>query len=174
MKNIEITNNSLDSIKRAVDLLSKRISAPTRLLPTYGIPQEDHPHIEQDSNGFHYVIVERGQETRRDTTRDLEELLYWIFEAITFEMAIEYELQNRIEAQDSRRLTWKHQLDLLGKLDDSWRKRAEREIESILRSYPYDDVASIRARLTKELRDEGYPPERAWEMACEKYPLPKS
>ena len=38
--------------------------------------------------------------------------------------------------------------------------------------YPFDDDASIRATLTKELRDQGHTPDDAWRIAREKYAEP--
>jgi hypothetical protein len=102
-------------IRMEVDKIADLISAPFNSLPTYGYSRDmDYPHIEIDKIGdLHYVVIERGKETERRTTKNLDELLYWIFQSITFSIASKYELNNRIESQDCRRLIFSKQLDLL-------------------------------------------------------------
>ena len=131
-----------------------------------------YPHIEHDSRGFHYIVVERGKEQRRITTHDINELLYLIFQSVTFDMACSYELKNRIEKRDCRRMLWQNQLELLGQLKDSWRAKRETDIQNILTKHPFDDLAGIRATLAGELRKQGFSSEAASEKAYEKYPLP--
>jgi hypothetical protein len=41
-----------------------------------------------------------------------------------------------------------------------------------LREHPFDDCSGVRATLTRELREAGHSAETAWQMACERYPLP--
>lgn len=79
-------------IRKRVKVIADLIKAPTDLLPTYGHSRDmAYPHIEIDKqNRLHYVIVERGQEYRRDTTIELDELLYWIYESVTFRMATSF------------------------------------------------------------------------------------
>ena len=97
---------SLDDIKKKVDEVAGKINAPTDLLPTYGYSRDfAYPHIEVDNAGrLNYVILERGQELERKTTDNLDDLLYWVFSGITFSMACDYELKNRIEMKDCRRM----------------------------------------------------------------------
>ena len=53
----------LTEIKSRVKKLAEVIEAPAETLPTFGhSEQSGRPHIEVDSNGYHYVIAERGQE----------------------------------------------------------------------------------------------------------------
>jgi hypothetical protein len=57
-------------------------------------------------------------------------------------------------------------------LSPSWAKRKAQEHDRILKEHPFDDMAGIRARLTRELRDAGHSPQAASQMACQRYPLP--
>ena len=67
---------SLNEIKSEIDRLAAQIGAPDDLLPTYGYSEDGaRPHIEIDSHGYHYVVVERGEEINRVTTNSLDELL---------------------------------------------------------------------------------------------------
>jgi Immunity protein 63 len=166
---------TLNEIKAQVDLLASRVGASGYILPTYGRTEDGaRPHVEVDPRGYHYVVVERGQELERLTTNDLDELLYTIFKSITFSLATDYELKRRMEDQDCRRILFQRQVELLSVLSPQWGERELRNHKQTLQQHPYDDNASIRADLTKEYRDQGYPPEVAQRMACERYPLPKT
>jgi Immunity protein 63 len=165
---------SLSEIKTEVDRQAAVIGAAEHhALPTYGHTQDGaRPHIEVDSRGYHLVVVERGQEQERFTTRDHDELLFRIFKSVTHELAFAYELAYRVETQDCRRLAFRRQVELLSQLSPRWAEREAQAHEHILRKHPFDDMSGIRAGLTKELRDAGHTPQTAWQMACERYPLP--
>ncbi|HYY56938.1 MAG TPA: Imm63 family immunity protein [Pyrinomonadaceae bacterium] len=163
---------TLSEIRTEIDRLAARIDASGYVLPTYGRSEDGaRPHIEVDARGYHYVVVERGQELERLTTSDLDKLLFNVFESVTFSLASKYELAHRIEHQDCRRILFRRQIELLSMLSPHWGERQARSHEQTLRQHPFDDHASIRASLTKEYRDQGYSPEVAWSMACELYPL---
>ena len=165
---------TLPEIKAKVDQLAKIISAQQDILPTYGYSnQTGHPHIEIGSQGYYYLVLERDTVCDRLITTDIDELLYKIFANVTFELAHKYELVHRIQNQDSRRISFQKQVELLSMLSSQWGERESREHEQILQRHPFDDYASVRATLTKELREQGKSDEVAWKMACEKYPLPK-
>ena len=156
---------TLSEIKTEVDSLAAKIG-PTKLydLPTYGHSEDGaRPHIEVDSRGYHYVIVERGQELSRFVTPEIDELLYKIFDHITFTLAFRYELENRVEMQDCRRIAFHRQVELLAKLSPRWGQREAEDHESILRRSPFDDASLARALLSTQV---------GWEKACEQYPLP--
>ena len=164
----------MKEIGETVKQLAEKINA-SEYVPYYFDDDVDfgHPHIEIDSKGFHLVCVERGSEQSRRTTHDLNELYFWIFEGMTFGLAVQYELENRVERQDCRRMIFKKQLELLELLDPSWKERRELKIQDTLARHPFDDLASIRAIYCKQLRDKGHKPDRANEIACAKYPPPR-
>ena len=156
---------SLADIKAEVDRLAAIIGATGyHALPTYGRTEDfARPHIEADSRGYHFVVVERGQELDRFTTHELDDLLYRIFCGVTFSLAIDYELAHRIETQDCRRIGFQRQVDLLAQLSKQWADRQAAEHDRILREHPFDDQSGIRARLSGQV---------GWKKACEQYPLP--
>jgi hypothetical protein len=164
---------TLVEIKAEVDRRAAMIGAEAHhSLPTYGHTEDfARPHIEVDSRGYHFVVVERGQELSRLTTCDLDDLLYEVFQTVTFSLACDYDLAHRIELQDCRRLIFRRQVELLSRLSAKWAERRSEKHRQILREHPFDDYSSIRARLTRELREAGHSPETAWQMACERYPL---
>lgn len=65
------------------------------------------------------------------------DILYPLFEGITFSLASKYELKNRNEKEDPRKLLWSKQLELLGKIDPLFKERCQKEIDSILKIAPY-------------------------------------
>ena len=131
---------TLAEIEADVHRLAGRIGASGYVLPTYGDTADGaRPHIESDANGYHYVVVERGQELRRDTTDDLDELLYLVFETVSFGLACDYELAHRVPGQDFRRLLFARQSELLASLSPTWAERESRAHQLILHRYPFED-----------------------------------
>ncbi len=72
-------------------------------------------------------------------TNDLDTLLYWIFANLTFSMAVEYELAHRVEGQDFWVVLFRHQAELLSKLNTNWVVRWGEE------KRPYFDEAGVIA-----------------------------
>lgn len=98
-------------------------------------------HIEIDNEGkYNYIVTERGSELQRKFTDSLDCLLYWIFSTITFSLAMEYELKNRKEHEDFRRLLFCKQIELLNSISLKWGDRRKNEIQKILAENPYVDV----------------------------------
>jgi len=130
----------LSQTKDRVDELAKIIAAPKETLPTFGrSEQSGQPHVEVDSNGYHYVVAERGHENSRHTTLDIDELMYAVFQDVTFVLACKYELNHRMDGQDCRRIMFEHQVELLSKLNQTWGERGRLEHAQILEQYPFHD-----------------------------------
>jgi Immunity protein 63 len=144
---------TLKEIEVEVNHLAGLIAAPKDLLPTYGYSRDfAYPHIEVDQSGYHYVIIERGQELDRRSTGDMLQLLYWVFESVTFSLAIDYELKNRIENQDFRRIAFAKQEEFLAILNPEWAERQKIKHLAILQKHPFDDLAGLRATYCCQLR----------------------
>jgi len=130
---------SISSVRRKVKEYGKKIKAPKKLLSIHSTSDGfGTPHIEIDEIGYHYVVSERGTEFRRDTTRNLHTLLYWIFKGIVFEMASEYELNHRKPEEDFRRLLFSKNLELFKKLDNQWYAWEKEDIKNVLNETPYE------------------------------------
>lgn len=163
---------TLSEMQNLAKDLARRINAPTNLLPTFSSPIGDAtPNIEVDNSGlYHFVISERGTEYERKITSDLNDLMYWIFSGVTFSLACDYELKNRVEDKDSRRIMFAKQEELLGILNKDWEERERKEHESILINNPFDDLAGLRASYFGELRAKGLPESEIRKLAFGKYP----
>lgn len=145
---------TLPEIKADIERLAARIGAPARNLPTYGRTEDfARPHIEVDGRGYHFVVVERGQEIERRTTNDFDELLYNVFGSATFSIASDYELENRIENQDSRRILFSRQVELLAALSPAWGEREAQRHERILEHYSFEACERRMNRRDSEAPD---------------------
>jgi len=135
-----LQKESLAQLRAVVEKMAVRIDASeSDALPTYGSSADGgRPHIEIDGL-YHYVVVERGHELERRTTSDLDELLYWIFDGVTFSLASKYEVQNRKPDEDSRRLLFGKQISLLARLDERWAVRCESGLAEVLARDPFTD-----------------------------------
>ena len=164
---------SLRDVQSEVERKGAAIAAPAAYLPTYG-KSTDHAraHLEVDGRGYHLVVVERGVEESRTTTRDLDELLFLVFKAVTLAMASDHERAHKVETTDPRRVLFARQIELLARLSPEWAKREAEEHERLLRVHAFDDGGMPRARLCRELREQGHAAEVAWQMACDRHPLP--
>lgn len=92
-----------------------------------------------DETQYHWVSCERGQENGRQSTGDVEELLYWFLARTAFSVGCAHELANRVEGPDFRRMVHAKQRELFDRLGPEWRARLEAEISSILALHPYVD-----------------------------------
>lgn len=163
----------LAEIKAEVERLASLIEVDATYLPTFGLSEQSgRPHIDVDAHGYHYIHAERGSEFARMTTQDLDELLYTALSGATFWMGVRYELRHRVVGQDCRRVMFQRQIELLTAVSPAWAQRRSAEIAGILSEHPLDDRAIERARLTRELREQGHAPEEASQMALERYPRP--
>jgi hypothetical protein len=137
VNSIEIVANSLDDVRGAANRLARKIGAHPSLLPTYERSEHSgRPHLEFDGEAFYYVICERGEEYERRRTLDPNELLLWAFDSVTSWLAIDFELENRIPHQDSRRIAFAKQIELLELLDASSARLYLRSISVSLQNIP--------------------------------------
>lgn len=131
---------TLDEVQRRIEELAKKIDAPANLMPTYGASKNGGtPFLEVDnsSSSYSYRAFDRDTTTMNRSTHDIDELLYWVFQDVTFSMASEYRARHRDPAINYRKVIFSHQLELLEALDSRWRKLRERKIREILKQFPY-------------------------------------
>ncbi|WP_417810608.1 Imm63 family immunity protein [Thalassospira alkalitolerans] len=100
-------------------------------------PQNGRSHLEIKGDEFHYICKERGLIIYDNKTNNIDELLYWIFQNISFEMALDYEFKNRKKGQDSRKILFSKQLEILQKISEKWKLKRQEEINGILKFNPF-------------------------------------
>jgi len=164
--------SQIQLLEREFNRLSKKISVPERLKPSFGPSDYDEkPYVFEDyKNNLHYAAKERGQISFDKITSDFDEILYWIFDSITFSMAVDFELNSRIEEQDCRRIAFEHQTQLMTTINKIWGKKTIKKHNEILKEHPFDDFASIRADYCRALRKQGLGEDEIDRKAYEKYP----
>lgn len=133
---------NINEVRKLIYKHGEKIGLPydSKLYPIFsstGKVFSDGGTIYISNNEYHYVIMERGKENKHYRSLDINDILYPLFEGITFSLASKYELKNRNEKEDPRKLLWSKQLELLGKIDPLFKERCQKEIDSILKIAPY-------------------------------------
>ena len=91
--------------------------------------------------GYHYCgIGDRGERFLNNVTSSIFEVSYWVIKFQVFLMASNYEHTHHICGRDFRRVMFAKALELFDALGGNYRKRAEIDIDEILKESPYDDV----------------------------------
>ncbi len=112
---------SIDDVRKKVTELGQLIDAPLNKLYVFDKERSDGSyHLDFHGDEYHYISTERGEELDRFITKSFDDLLYKIFKHITSSMAFSYELNNRIPNQDSRRIAFAKQIELMSKMNESW------------------------------------------------------
>lgn len=124
---------TLSELKKQVEELSRTIGAPKQSIPTFGNSEHSGlPHIEINGLEYHLVVCERGSEYSRKTTIDKTELLFWVFDGITFSMACTKELDNRRQNEDFRIQLFQIQEDLIAKISIVYSERLKLKHDKLL------------------------------------------
>lgn len=122
--------------------LGARLNLPVGAFDHLGVRNDfAQPFIVVDEH-YHYVVCERGTEFERRSTLERDEILYWIFEGVTFDLASRYELAHRVSGQDFRRLLFARQLDAMETLNPAWRVRLAAKLNDVLANAPFTDSGS--------------------------------
>ncbi len=97
------------------------------------------PHVEFTEGQYHYIVTERGLDLEHRSTNDMQEILYWLIYDLTFWMGVEFELKNRVEGPDARRLIFARSLLLMERADPAMAVKLQLHIEKTLGQHPYQD-----------------------------------
>ena len=136
---------TLRSISDRYHAIARDLAAPAKHVRFVTTPQHDgSPHIECIGGEFHYVVTERGSEHEHRKTSDAEELLFWLVSDLTWAMALDWELQHRIEGEDFRRQFFRKDIELMSLVSEEWARRKKQKYEKILGEYPFDDRLANR------------------------------
>lgn len=114
------------------------ISVPSELLPALGRLEETRRHyIEAGEIYYQYIYQNRGDEVSRRSTERLDDLLYWVFRDVTFEMATTRSAHEIAHGTDIRQPIYRIQKELMASLKPSWADRLAAEIEEVLTRNPF-------------------------------------
>lgn len=131
-------STDIDELRSEFERLCRRLKVRRVLHET---PQDNgSAHVEIADGAFHYVVTGRGSELERRTTRDRNELLYWLLSAVVFELASASGVRHRIKDQDFRRLLFAKEVEIMGTINREWAERKSEEIRRILSAHPFEDA----------------------------------
>ena len=149
--------SQLEHIKSIILELGKIIEAPDKLLPTFGNSRESHPNIDIHYNGhLIYEIFERGIAIKTDYAFDLDHLLYLVFKDVTHYMALEFASKNLQLGTDIRRIQFRKQLELLGKLNIDWEQKEKANQVNAEKQFPFNDNLGKKDAYIRELLSTGF------------------
>ncbi|AYH01706.1 hypothetical protein F6Q07_02185 [Pectobacterium parmentieri] len=132
---------SFSEIQKKVNELGKSVGIPESDLHIFSSsPDDGRPHISYYGGLYNYIYAERGVEFFRKTTSSINELFYWIMSDFIYKVAFQYELENRVENIDGRRIAFNKVLAFMGNISDEWRLMAQNGIDDILAKNPYTDT----------------------------------
>ena len=165
--------NNLGKIKEKIEELALKINAPSRLLPGFGRQDFDSQYfiVVDPSEKMCYIRVERGKEFERRETFNMDELLFWVFDSVTFWMASEFGIEHARPDEDYRRVRFKKHEELMGLINLKWQGIIEERNKISLLVNPFDDNIHLRGACFRQLRDEGLPESEITKLAFEKYPV---
>jgi len=107
---------NLEDLRNRLETELRKIDGDSGLLPEINSSNDDaKPYIEIGRNGYNYVCRERGEEIFRKMPFDTNELFFEVFDHLTFEMAVSWEVKNRKENEDFRLRLFAKQVDLMTK-----------------------------------------------------------
>lgn len=134
---------SVGEIERIVEEGRAQLGSSGEPLDLHTDRDSAWPFVQVDER-YHYVARERGEEIMRQSSGEIDDLLYWIFDDLTRQMASGYELRHRALESDPRRLRFARQLELLERLRPDWAERKRGELADILKRHPFRDDPAPR------------------------------
>lgn len=131
---------SINEIQKEVDKQVLKIGYPPHSINVFSAPTNDgSPYISFENEMYNYVSSERGYEFSRNTTKSIDELLYWIISSFVSHISFQYELEHRIPGRDGRRMAFPMIISFMAKMSKEWEIKAQKEIDKTLSNAPYDD-----------------------------------
>lgn len=147
--------NLLSPLKKIEQQYKKGVNVITnhRLYPryktsvTFGQPRigidDDIYFVKIENNEYFYGYMERGEETFVESSKDIEDVLYWLFKKYAYPLASDFALSYFQDAEtyhyDRRRFIFKRQWDILNLIQSSYALRYHDEISTLLSKYPFKD-----------------------------------
>ena len=139
-------NKKLSILKSKIYKLGSKLglSNDSDLYPLFSNDEHvfsDGVSVYSDESGYHYIETERGKPVKKIDCNSIEDILYYIFEDITFSLALNYELEHRRANEDSLRLLFDKQLKLLNRISADYANKYQCKIDEILKKHPYKDIS---------------------------------
>jgi len=102
-------------------------------------PDYEGFHCYTERTGYRHCYTERGEVKIKNSTSSLFDITYWLIKDRITMMASKYKSQFEIPGCDLRRLMFSKELELFQELGGNYKRRAEIDIEEILKEHPFED-----------------------------------
>lgn len=102
---------------------ARNVGMEDACLSLIGQPQNSKHYAFVDHHGMQLGYFERGDMSGDRTTRDLDEMLYWVFDCITFDMAAKAARDELAQTGEIGALLLARQGELLARIDPGWHAR---------------------------------------------------
>ena len=127
-------------IQEKLHFFIKKINGDIKLLPEINKSNYNaKPFIEIDRYGLNYVCYEREEELFRKLPSGVDELIYLVFDDITSKIALDWEIKNRKNNEDSRRGWFSKSIELMYLLKNEFGVKKETEIKTFLKTHKFND-----------------------------------
>jgi hypothetical protein len=130
---------TLGEIKANIEKMAAQIDIPVEMTPSFGKFVGQYAYVYVEGDKYHWVMRGDSPSISDVETADPDELLYQVFTSLTEQMGMIYEVLHRDPKLDPRRVAYRHQSELLKKLNPTWELRRAKEIEDLITWYPYKD-----------------------------------
>ena len=139
-----------DEIKKRFFELNKKFQSKNDVFPLKFFIRHDGGgrHIEYDSTGKISLIgTDRGTDTCRLETYDIDELMYWIFRSAANARGRSYQREHRQPTEDARKVWFPIAVEEISRISKEWGDRMKKEQEEILLKHPFiDDPQEIKTK----------------------------
>ncbi len=109
------------------------IDAPKAYLHFYTTPQYNGGYyVDYEGDELLYILSERGTIEEIKRTKNPDEILFWLLSSLTFEMAANFELNNRRPNEDSRIQLFAKQEELMSMINVDWAAELKKQNEKYL------------------------------------------
>ena len=132
---------SYKELKMRIREIGSKINVPEEMYPKINQVGDEFSETVIKKDLYYYYIfkIERGKIVKCIKCKTSDDLMYLIFFDITDEMAGLYEVENRVNNQDYRRIMFEKQLELMKCISIKYYQRLKMELEEVLKKYPYND-----------------------------------
>ena len=89
---------------------------------------------------YHILFTEKGKVREDKVTLEKEEVLWNVVEIFSFDIAMEYAMNNREKGKDFRRALFKKELEIYSLFGEKFEIRKKIEFDEILKKNPYNDI----------------------------------
>ncbi|WP_410210082.1 Imm63 family immunity protein [Aquirhabdus sp.] len=129
---------TFEEIREQIQILGTLGEIPHTYLKVFPqSPQNGTPHIEVKEKSYDYVVQERGYEFSRQSTTDLDTLLFWVLSNAASLYAFDYESRHRKLNEDTRQQAFAITVSIMDKINSEWGTRTQEKISAILIDAPY-------------------------------------